>query len=72
MIILRHHAGSRKSVNYNLIILIISHLNCGLSTVKRGKMTKFPPKCTKTQNTEAKKSKFKGVPGTFRPREYRH
>ena len=58
--------------NYDLITLITWHYNCGLLTVKCGKMTKFPSKCTKTQNPKPKNLKFKGVPGTFRLREYHH
>ena len=35
-------------------------------------MAKFFPLCTKTQNPQTKNLKFKGVPGTFSRRDYRH
>ena len=59
MIILRRGVANRMGFNYLLIVPITSqtntHLSCGLSTVKRGKMTKFLSKCTKTQDTQTKK-----------------
>ena len=53
MIILRRGVANRMGFNYLLIVPITSqtntHLSCGLSTAKRGKMTKFFSKWTKIQ-----------------------
>ena len=46
--------------------------NCGYSSLKRGKNNNLPLVLTKSQNPQTKNLKFKGVPGTFRRRDYRH